>query len=231
MNFTPAPPTESLSLSECLYALLGTEKLTRQLLKRLGADLPEAEKHRAFFQALDLSHDAILTDLPGLSDAAKTRLLCAFELSKRYLLFRSLRNHEQTQPSLEKGSLPNPQEALKRIPLFLRHSPKEWLGFVPQYSRRNLGEFCLVERGVKTHINIDPAELFARLLSLRPQAFYLFHNHPSGALAPSFEDQRLTEQVRQTAALFGIKLLGHAIIAASDAHFIQSQELPKLTLA
>ncbi len=227
MNYSAQLPTESLSLEACLEILLGTKRVSHQILGRLGSDLPEGEKHRAFFQALDLSHEAILTDLPRLSPTAKARLLCAFELSRRYLLFKSIRNHEQTPAT----PFAPQSEALKRVPLFLRHSPKEWLGFVPVYTQQTLGEFCLVERGVKTHVNIDPAELFARLLCLRPVGFYLFHNHPSGSLIPSYEDRRLTEEVQKTAALFGIKLFGHAIVTAGDSHFIRTESNSKLTLA
>ena len=80
------------------------------------------------------------------------------------------------------------RRSVERISASLRRECQEWLGFVPVHRGGELGHFCLVERGVRTHVNIEPAELFARILALRPVGFYLFHNHPSGDLTPSEED-------------------------------------------
>lgn len=51
----------------------------------------------------------------------------------------------------------------------------------------------------------------------------MVHNHPSGNVRPSGLDDRLTEQVRQGLALFGIKLLDH-IIVSEDSYYSYSDE-------
>ena len=40
------------------------------------------------------------------------------------------------------------------------------------------------------------------------------HNHPSGNLRPSAEDDRLTKRIKDAAALLDIKLLDHLIIGS-----------------
>ncbi len=44
----------------------------------------------------------------------------------------------------------------------------------------------------------------------------LVHNHPSGNLNPSAEDDRLTNKIREAARLFDISLLDHLIIAGKN---------------
>jgi DNA repair protein RadC len=73
---------------------------------------------------------------------------------------------------------------------------------------------------VRTHVNFEPAELFSRLLALRPAAFVLFHNHPSGVLTPSAEDLLLTRRVAKLAASFGIELVGHWIVSPTGERWI-----------
>lgn len=104
------------------------------------------------------------------------------------------------------------QEALLRVPAEARLSAREWLGFVPLFRDGRWGGLCQVETGTRDRVQVDPVELFARLLPLRPAAFVLVHNHPSGWLEASNEDQELTSQVRALAAQLGIQTLGHWIV-------------------
>ncbi|HTL11712.1 MAG TPA: JAB domain-containing protein [Bdellovibrionota bacterium] len=114
------------------------------------------------------------------------------------------------------------RRALARIPWTARCEPNEWLGFVPRYRSGRWGKLRVVEKGAKTHVHVDPAELFARILTLRPEAFVLVHNHPSGALVPSQADLLLTDQVRAVARRLGVGFPGHWIVAASGEHWIAS---------
>jgi DNA repair protein RadC len=67
---------------------------------------------------------------------------------------------------------------------------------------------------VRTHVNVEPSELFARVLALRPRGFFLFHNHPSGTLSASGPDLHLTQRVKSTAQQLGLDFLGHWIVTA-----------------
>ncbi|MCM2276654.1 MAG: hypothetical protein NDJ89_01090 [Oligoflexia bacterium] len=209
---------ETLSLRECLTLLLspgppgtGGLGLAEALLQRTGKDLPPRERDRAFFLAMEENASAHLQDLRGLGPAAQARLLAAVELGRRYALHRANERRERTRDPLL--GLPISAQALNRIPQERRYDSREWLGFVPLYRDENVGELCLVEKGVRTHVNVDPAELFARVLALRPGGIFLFHNHPSGKLAPSFEDLTLTSRVRKLSQQLGIRFFGHGIVA------------------
>ncbi|MFL5815286.1 MAG: RadC family protein [Bdellovibrionia bacterium] len=217
----------SLSFRECLALILnsgpkgkGSMGLAQDLLERPGSGLDESEQLRAFFLAMEVSSDAYLEGLSGLGDASQARLLAAFELARRYALFRETRN--RYSPTAQTQSLMAvAQTALSRIPLERRIEAQEWLGFIPCYRTGEVGELCIVEQGVRTHVNIEPVELFARVLALRPHGFILVHNHPSGDLSPSLPDQEITERVSQLARPFGIRMLGHWIVAARGENWIK----------
>lgn len=221
----------SLSLRECLALILnsgprgkGSLGLALDLLDRPGSGLQEREQERAFFLAMEVSSDAYLEGLPGLGDASQARLLAAFELARRYALFREVKN---PQPSAAPSQTQSPtllkvaQTALARIPSEKRLETQEWLGFIPCYRTGEVGQLCIVEQGVRTHVNIEPIELFARVLALRPHGFILAHNHPSGDLTPSLPDQEITDRVAQLARPFGIRMLGHWIVASRGEYWIK----------
>ncbi|MCM2322766.1 MAG: hypothetical protein NDJ90_05855 [Oligoflexia bacterium] len=218
---------DSLSLRECLALVLnsgppatGSLGLARALLGRVGEGLPEEEAERAFFTAMESNAAAHLQDLRGLGPATQARLLAAFELARRYAQHRgrAMAAIRRTPPIDDPGDLRT--RSLQRISAERRSATREWLGFVPVYQFRTVGELCRVEAGVRTHVNVDPAELFARLLALRPSAFFLFHNHPSGDLTPSPQDRQLTRRVGALAEELGIRLLGHAILAPEGEAWI-----------
>ncbi len=219
-----------LSLRECLALILGSGPpglgclgVAKAILTRPGNGLGQSEEERAFFLGMEGNGLSYLTDIPGLGPAGQAKLLAAIEIGRRYALFRAgstkgNRNPSQTHKRHRVSELA--VAALNRIPQKERCEPREWLGFIPVYRRGDLGELCLVERGVRTHVNTDPTEIFARLLSLRPQGFFLFHNHPSGMATPSEQDLDLTGKVAQVSSQFGIQLLGHWVVTQEDESWI-----------
>lgn len=226
-----------LSLRECIALLIGSGPkglgclgIASQILNRPGTGFNPAEEERAFFTAMEVSGPAFLKEFRGLGPAGQARLLAAFELGRRYASLRCTPQPHSSRSESGNQALPFlARRALNRITIKQRQDAQEWFGFVPYYQTSELGEFCEVEKGVRTHVNIDPAELFARILALRPLGIFIFHNHPSGSLVPSRADHLLTEKVAELSAEFGIRLLGHGILTPQSHYWIQSQSI-QLTL-
>ncbi len=207
-----------LSLRECLSVILQNRgnpkaglRLASKLLGTLAPDLSEADQARALFTFLE---SAIRTPTPALqllnlSDEA--RLLAAFELARRYRVYSESAQHP-SRVCQERSALS--REALGRIDMSLRTYSVEWLGFVPVY-KTHVGNLCVIARGVRTHVNVDPAELFARILTLRPPMVFLFHNHPSGDMRASGPDRELTQRIDEICRKLGITLLGHWIVSGN----------------
>jgi DNA repair protein RadC len=214
---------DTLSLRECLALILGSGPpglgclgLATHILARPGPGLTYPDEERAFFTAMESSGPAHLDHIEGLGPAGRARLLAAFEIGRRYA------NYRQAPVRLAPSGIQDmAQEALARVAPSLRNDPREWLGFVCIHRTGEMGELCMVERGVRTHVNVDPAELFARLLALRPKGFILFHNHPSGHVSPSIEDLHLTRSIEDLARSLGMRLLGHWIVSPRGEHFLK----------
>lgn len=209
-----------MTVRELLAIVLGGDAagkhgaIATRLLDRSGRSLTKTNRERALFCALhDGGEAAVIHDLHGLDASGRARLEAVFELARRYAQFRDAEVRsidgvgDVRLNALEKF-------ALAQVPKSLRVAPKEWIGFVPLYQTGKLGEFCLVERGVRTHVNFDPRELFVRVLSLRAVAFFLVHNHPSGLLSASREDHRLTAEVARIGRSLGVELAGHWVVTA-----------------
>jgi DNA repair protein RadC len=201
---------QALSLRECLAVLIGSGSGRRSALQIADEILQEHESEVAFFRSLESADGP---RAPGIGPAKLARILSAFELARRYSAHRHTTAAPETSPTR--------RVALERIPAELKIASREWLGFVPLERGGRLGPFCLVERGVRTHVNVDPAELFAKVLATRPAGFYLFHNHPSGRLEPSRQDEHLTERVAEVARSLGISLLAHGIVGPGGHHWIE----------
>ena len=70
---------------------------------------------------------------------------------------------------------------------------------------------------------VDVRLIMAELLKLKAVSFILCHNHPSGSISPSREDDRLTESVRQAGEILNIRLLDH-VIWAFDTFYSYADE-------
>ena len=220
---------ECLSLRECLALILerpGEHGLAQRILEFPGSGLTPNFQEEAFFLAIEAAGTAQFHEVPGLDADARARLLASFELARRYRRHIHPRSSggEPIQLCTARGGAALALKALSKVPAYERDQSKEWLGFVAITGgfENRVGSLCVVERGVRTHVNVDPAELFARLLSVRPRAFVLFHNHPSGDLSPSNSDLDLTRKVGQVSAQLGIQLLGHWIVTARAERWLDS---------
>ena len=60
---------------------------------------------------------------------------------------------------------------------------------------------------------VTPRELFIRLFLCGAHAFFLIHNHPSGDITPSSEDDELTKRIISAGKMLNVRLIDHVIIA------------------
>lgn len=73
----------------------------------------------------------------------------------------------------------------------------------------------LVSQGTVSSSLVHPREVFAPALTMATVAgIVVVHNHPSGNPTPSREDIAVTERLLGCAALLGIDLVDHCVIAS-----------------
>ena len=111
------------------------------------------------------------------------------------------------------------RRVLRSVPHTERMAIQEWFGFVPISAASKVGSFCLVARGGLTQVHCPPGEFFARLLPLRAQSYVAIHNHPSGRLEPSPEDQCLVGELEKLARILAVPSLGLWLVGPHSARF------------
>ncbi len=85
-------------------------------------------------------------------------------------------------------------------------------------SNKVKGIYQLSQGGI-TGTMIDLRILFAVVLKTLSVGIILTHNHPSGKLLPSEADKRITEKIKNAAALFDVKVLDHLIITPNGDYY------------
>jgi DNA repair protein RadC len=81
----------------------------------------------------------------------------------------------------------------------------------------------VVTVGLVNRTIVHPREVFADIIPDRAAAFIVAHNHPSGNLNPSPEDDEITNRLKDSAEILGLRFLDH-LIFSQEAFFSYSQE-------
>ncbi|SRR6266496_4305434 len=80
-----------------------------------------------------------------------------------------------------------------------------------------------VSTGGITGTVADPRIIFTAALKANAVSIALAHNHPSGDLKPSRQDEALTEKIRNAGLFLDIKVIDHIIIS-SESYFSFANE-------
>lgn len=75
--------------------------------------------------------------------------------------------------------------------------------------RRALASPILVSLGEATTTTVDPGDVFSAALQVGAKAIIVAHNHPSGDLTPSKQDERLTVELKRLGGALGVCCLDH----------------------
>jgi DNA repair protein RadC len=73
----------------------------------------------------------------------------------------------------------------------------------------------VVTIGLLNRAIVHPREVFADLIQDRAAAFCVAHNHPSGQLGNSLEDDEITNRLQSSADILGLHFMDHLIFSES----------------
>lgn len=79
--------------------------------------------------------------------------------------------------------------------------------------------------GSINRVQIHPREVVSVALETHATALILIHNHPSGRMAPSAEDIRLTQQIIHTCKLLDIAVHDHLIVGKQGIYSMRSKHI------
>lgn len=91
---------------------------------------------------------------------------------------------------------------------------REVFGIVLLDASNNVQGFRTISIGIADQSLVHPREVFKEAILAGAVKVLLFHNHPSGNLTPSREDEELTWQLVRAGKLLGIPVVDHLIVTA-----------------
>lgn len=85
--------------------------------------------------------------------------------------------------------------------------------------------YAKISQGGVCSTTIDTAIIAKYAIDTLAKGVVLIHNHPSGNLKPSLADNKITEQVKNTLAIFNCNLLDHIILTEDNYTSFADEDL------
>ena len=193
---------EALSNQELLAILLRTG--TRQ-----ASVFEIAQKVLSNLSSLTDLKKMTLQELQSLSGIGRVK---AIELQAMIELGHRIHKHE----TLEMESILSSQKLAKKMQQELGHKKQEHLVALYLNTQNQIIHQQIIFIGSATRSIAEPREILHYAIKHMATSLILVHNHPSGAVAPSLNDDHVTKLVKEACELMGIVLLDHLIVSHSS---------------
>lgn len=173
-------------------------KLSREIIKLLEND----------FENLSLEK---LLNIHGLGVAKASQIICALELSRRYLI----KQNKKISSSKEV------YEHLKEY----HNKQQEYFLSIYLDGANHIVDTKVITIGTLNQSLVHPREVFSYAIEKRCASIIVAHNHPSGILRPSSEDINITKRLQHSAKILGIELLDHVILTREGFYSFKENEI------
>ena len=193
---------EALSNQELLAILLRTG--TRQ-----ASVFEIAQKVFSNLSSLTDLKKMTLQELQSLSGIGRVK---AIELQAMIELGHRIHKHE----TIEMESILSSQKLAKKMQQELGHKKQEHLVALYLNTQNQIIHQQTIFIGSATRSIAEPREILHYAIKHMATSLILVHNHPSGAVAPSRNDDHVTKLVKEACELMGIVLLDHLIVSHSN---------------
>lgn len=156
-----------------------------------------------------------LRRIKGLGAAKIASLISATEIARRQL----------KEEIVGKNVLRDPKSVMDYLYSALRDKKREVFKVI-FLNKANciIGEEDLFE-GTVDETAVHPREVLRAALEKNATAIILVHNHPSGRVLPSREDQEMTRRIQSLAMPVGVRVLDHIIVGDNQYFSFNEQGL------
>ena len=190
---------EALSDAELLAILVGsgsTKETAVELMKRV---LSECDNNLNTLGKMTIGE---LCKYNGIGEAKAITILAACELGKR-------RQHEKVK---ERKKISNSQDIYEYMHPMMQdlNTEEAWVLLMNQNFK--LIKSARISRGGITETSVDVRIIIKEAVLANATVIALCHNHPSGNIEPSAEDNRITEKVRMACKTMRLHFLDHVIV-------------------
>lgn len=190
----------SLSDAELLAILIGSGSATESAVDLMRRVMDRCENKLNCLGKMEM-HE--LRRFKGIGEAKAITIMAACELGKR----------RQKEEALERQQLDSSQAIYEFMLPIMKDLPHEECWIILLTPALKVIDSVCVGKGGWTSTMVDVRIIMREALLHRASLLVLCHNHPSGRVIPSREDDSLTHKVKQAADIMNIQLIDHVIVA------------------
>lgn len=194
---------QSLSKAELMAIILGSGIVGKSVIA-LSQDILR-DNDNSLHRLSQMSIDELCTRYKGIGPAKAISLKAAVELGTRSV------EDGQSLPDQIRGG--HDIYNLMRQKLQNINYEEFWVLHLSR-SNRVIAREC-VSRGGTAGTVVDTKLILKSAINKLASSLILVHNHPSGTLRPSIEDDNITRRIKEAAKLLDMRLLDHVIIAST----------------
>ncbi len=126
----------------------------------------------------------------------------------------------EAEPVYSTDQISSPEDAVRVMSDTLAMMDREYCCVVNLDNRNRPINFNVVSIGDVNSAIVPMQNIFKAAILSNAHAIMLFHNHPSGELAPSREDEVLTEKLIYAGKIMNINVIDHVIVGGDEGnHF------------
>lgn len=122
------------------------------------------------------------------------------------------------------GKIDDAIDVVKLLRDQIGYSDRENVVVLYLNTRHHVTHMNVASIGTLNGSSVHPREIFKGAILANAHAIILAHNHPSGDVLPSSDDNKITERIRLAGELLGINLLDHIILSHNDKYYSSASE-------
>lgn len=191
---------ESLSDSELLAILISTGSKNKSAVELAKEVLALGKNNLNELGKISLKE---LMTIKGIGEAKAITLAAALELGRR----------RQATNFLNKTYVRSSNELGEFLKTKLKDYSYEVFAVVYMNKANKINHFEIISKGGITGTVADPRIIFKKAFDVEATSIVLCHNHPSGSLKPSRQDEELTRKIKEAASYLDIKVIDHLIVS------------------
>ncbi|MDH6356173.1 DNA repair protein RadC [Parabacteroides sp. PF5-9] len=191
----------SLSDAELIAILIGSGNHSETAVQLAQRILHTVENNLNTLGKLTIKE--LIAGFKGIGEAKAITIIAALELGKR--------RGNTDAPQRDKISCS--RDAFQLLYPLLGDLPHEELWIILTNRAGKVIDKKKISQGGTGETSADIRLILKSAIQTLASGILLFHNHPSGNIAPSTHDDLLTQRLKKAAKLMDISLLDHLIIA------------------
>ena len=193
---------DKLSHQELLSILLRTGNKNKPVYE-IAQDLLGSLKSLKELASMSFQE---LKEVPGIGKVKAIELLAAIELGKRI----------QTSEAIETEQIMSSQKLAKMMQQKIGHEKQEHLLALYLNTQNQIIHQQVIFIGTVNRSIAEPREILHYAIKHMATSIILVHNHPSGIIHPSKNDDGVTQQMIEACNCLGIVFLDHLIVSTDD---------------